>query len=133
MNHGDSTDPAGRRGTGRQKLATGRHGARAASCLPELLLMASMGSSCRFERACGMKSLSSSSHHSAKTSSCSQILCAITSPGPRVRSPPLHVFRSVLLVFVGEMPSFLFFPCLSSACVLPTHWIACWKMLNFSI
>jgi hypothetical protein len=79
-----------------------------------------------------MKSLSSSSHHSAKTSSCSPILCAIMSPGPRVPSP-LHIFRSASLVSVGEMSSVLLFPCLPSACVLPTDRIASWKMPNFSI
>jgi hypothetical protein len=57
-------------------------------------------------------------------------------PPPRpgaARSPPLHGFRYVPLVSVGEMPSVLLFPILSCACVLPTHWIASWKMLNLSM
>jgi hypothetical protein len=94
-------------------LAAGRRGARAAGRLPELLLPTFMGRCCRW-------------------------------PPPRApaaghlhdlvpRSPPLHGFRYASLVSVGEMSSILFFPCLSSACVLPNHRIASWKMPDFSI
>jgi hypothetical protein len=95
-------------------LAAARRGARAAGRLPELLLPAFMGRCCRW-------------------------------PPPRAPAAGhLHdlvlrglllfkASRSASLVSVGEMLFVLFFPCLSSACVLPTHWIASWKMPDFSI